>query len=205
MTGTTGSRTASLMNVKAQNLLSFGPSGIDLELSNLNVVIGPNGSGKSNLFEVFRLLQAAPQDLSDPVRTGGGISEWIWKGQPKSSARVETVVQNPDGHQNLRHVIEFRESGRRFTLEDERVENEYPYDNQLDPYFFYRYQSGRPMLNVIGDHRRDLQPEAVESDRSILSQRKDPEHYPELSHLSGFYESVNLYNSWEFGRGAGIP
>ena len=204
MTGKTGSRTASLVSVKAQNLLSFGPSGIDLELSNLNVVIGPNGSGKSNLFEVFRLLQAAPHDLSDPVRTGGGISEWIWKGQPKSSARVEALVENPDGNQNLRHVIEFRESGQRFTLEDERVENERPYDNQPDPFFFYKYQSGRPVLKVFGDDRRDLKPDDVESDRSILSQRKDPEQYPALSHLSGFYESVNLYNSWEFGRGAGI-
>ena len=125
MTGKTDTRTAPLMRVKAKNVLSFGSSGLDLELSNLNVVIGPNGSGKSNLFEVLRLLQAAPHDLSDPVRTGGGISEWIWKGQPKSLARVEAVVENPGGNQNLRHVIEFRESGRRFTLEDERIENEH--------------------------------------------------------------------------------
>ena len=204
MTGKTDTRTAPLMRVKAKNILSFGSSGIDLELSNLNVIIGTNGSGKSNLFEVFRLLQAAPHDLSDPVRTGGGISEWIWKGHPKSSARVEAVVENPDGNQNLRHVIEFRESGRRFTLEDERVENEHPYDDQPDPYFFYRYQNGRPVLNVLGNHRRELKRDDVESDRSILSQRKDPEQYPELSHLSRFYEGMNMYSSWEFGRSAGI-
>ena len=149
-------------------------------------------------------MQAAPHDLSDPVRTGGGISEWIWKGQPKSSARVEAVVENPGGNQNLRHVIEFRESGRRFTLEDERIENEHPYDDRPVPYFYYRYLGGRPVLNVVGDHRRELKGEDVEADRSILSQRKDPEQYPELSHLSRFYEGMNMYSSWEFGRGAGI-
>ena len=100
--------TPTLKRIRAKNLLSFGPEGIDLELSALNVLIGPNGSGKSNLFEVVRLLQAAPHDLSEPVRTGGGISNWIWKGDPKSSATVEAVVKNPDGQQPLHHLIEFR-------------------------------------------------------------------------------------------------
>ena len=81
----TQSNTPTLKHIRAKNLLSFGPDGIDLELSALNVLIGPNGSGKSNLFEVVRLLQAAPSDLSEPVRTGGGITDWIWKGQPKCS------------------------------------------------------------------------------------------------------------------------
>ena len=34
-----------LTRIKAQNLLSFGPEGIDLELPALTVLIGPNGSG----------------------------------------------------------------------------------------------------------------------------------------------------------------
>ena len=203
MNGQTHTKTPTLKRIKATNLLSFGPEGIDLKMSNLNVLIGPNGSGKTNLFEVIRLLQAAPSDLSEPVRTGGGIGEWIWKGQPKSSAAVETVVENPSGNQALRHVIEFRESGRRFTLEDERIENERPYGEETDPYFFYRYQRGSPVLNVREDERK-LRRDDVESDRSILSQRRDPDQFPELSYLSSLYESVNLYGSWEFGRGASI-
>ena len=43
--------------IKAQNLLSFGPDGIDLELGPLNVLIGPNGSGKSNLLDVISLFK----------------------------------------------------------------------------------------------------------------------------------------------------
>ena len=201
MTGQTHTSTPTLRRIRAKNLLSFGPEGIDLEMSNLNVLIGPNGSGKTNLFEVIRLLQASPSDLSEPVRTGGGISDWIWRGQPKSSAKVEAIVENPGGHQRLRHVIEFRESGRRFTLVDERIENEHPYKDGADVYFFYRYLGGRPILNVR-ENKRELRRDDVEPDRSILSQRKDPDQYPELSYLGNFYEGINLYGSWEFGRGA---
>ena len=32
--------------LKVSGLLSFGPTGIDLPLKPLNVLIGPNGSGK---------------------------------------------------------------------------------------------------------------------------------------------------------------
>ena len=204
MTGQTHASTPPLRRIRAKNLLSFGPDGIDLELSALNVLIGPNGSGKSNLFEVIRLLQAAPHDLAKPASTDG-ISNWIWKGQPKSSAVIDAVVEHPDGKQPLRHIVKFKESGRRFTLEDERIENEPPFEEgQPDVYFYYRYQHGRPVLNVLGQDRRELRREDVELDRSILSQRKDPDQFPELSYLGGFYESINLYCSWEFGRGATI-
>ena len=190
-----------LKHIRAKNLLSFGPNGMDLELSALNVLIGPNGSGKSNLFEAIRLLQAAPGDLSEPVRVGGGVSDWIWKGQPKSSATVEAIVENPGGNQPLRHVIEFGESGRLFTLTDEKIENELPYFGQPDAYFYYRLQGGHPVLNVVGDNRRELQRDEVDLDRSILSQRKDPYQYPELAYLCRFYEDINLYGYWEFGAG----
>ena len=66
-----------LHNIKLQNLLSFGPDGIDLPLRDLNVLIGPNGSGKSNLIESISLLQSAPRLLASPVRDGGGISDWL--------------------------------------------------------------------------------------------------------------------------------
>ncbi len=207
MTGQTPIEPVTLRRIRATNLLSFGPEGIDLEMSALNVLIGPNGSGKSNLLEVIRLLQAAPHDLAAPVSTGGGgVNDWIWRGQPQSSATVEVIIDNPHGKQKppLRHVIAFRESGRRFTLDDERIENEHPYPGESDSYFYYRLQAGRPVLNVVGDVRRELQRDDVEPDRSILSQRKEPEQYPELAYLSTFYEGISLYGSWDFGRSAGI-
>jgi predicted ATPase len=70
-----------LRTFKAQNILSFGPDSPELELQSLNVLIGPNGAGKSNLIETIALLQAAPGNLLEPIQTGGGISEWLWKGR----------------------------------------------------------------------------------------------------------------------------
>ena len=69
-----------LTRIKANNLLSFGTEGIDLDLPALTVLIGPNGSGKSNLLETVGLLSAAPQDIASPIRRSGGIKNWIWRG-----------------------------------------------------------------------------------------------------------------------------
>ena len=60
------------------------------------------------------------------------------------------------------------------------------------------------MINVQDHGKRGLKQDDIDPDRSILSQRKDPDQYPELSYLGGFYEEINLYGSWEFGRGAAI-
>jgi predicted ATPase len=81
-----------LHEIKAKNLLSFGPDGVALELRPLNVLIGPNGSGKSNLIEAISLLHAAPTDLAAAVRKGGGVREWIWKGNPDATAVLEACV-----------------------------------------------------------------------------------------------------------------
>lgn len=69
-----------LRSIQLRDLLSFGPDTPELELRSLNVLIGPNGSGKSNLIDAISLLQAAPTDLTEPIRLGGGTAEWIWKG-----------------------------------------------------------------------------------------------------------------------------
>ena len=186
-----------------KNLLSFGPEGLSLELEPLNVLIGPNGSGKSNLLDGIELLKSAPVQLTAPVRSGGGIRNWIWGRQPGPTAWIETILDNPNDNRNLRHRIEFRESGQAFRLVDERVENELPDFGHDDPFFFYRYQDGRPALAVKGeDNRRPLQREDVADDESILSQRKEPDQYPELAHLNSLYERIMLYRDWGIGRNA---
>ena len=69
-----------LLTLWLDNLLSYGPEGTAIELQPLNVLIGPNGSGKSNLIEAISLLKAAPTDIFAPIRAGGGMPEWVWKG-----------------------------------------------------------------------------------------------------------------------------
>ncbi len=194
-----------LRRITAKNLLSFGPDGVSLDLLPLNVLIGPNGSGKSNLFEAIGLLQAAPHGLATPIRAGGGIRNWIWKGQPGATATVEAIVDNPNGNQPLRHTIEFTEANQTLHLVDERVENEFPRADDDDGYFYYRFQKGHPALNVRGKTGQiELKRDDLALDESILSQRKDPERFPELSHLSRFYERIRLYREWEFGQKAAV-
>ena len=197
-----GARPPLLRNIRLQNLLSFGPEGIDLDLPGLTVLIGPNGSGKSNLIEALGLLQAAPSQLAAPVRKGGGIRNWLWDRQQNATARIEAVVGDSGGSQPLRHVIEFTESDQTFELVDERVETEQPYAGHDEPYFFYKFQGGRPVLLGEGEDnkKRNLHPDDVASDESILSQRKDPDQYPELAHLNTSYGKIRLYREWQFGR-----
>lgn len=195
--------------IKAQNLLSFGPDGIDLELGPLNVLIGPNGSGKSNLLELFSLLQASPTNLVAPVRNSGGVSEWIWKGAPEGVPELEVEVSlaspwgallstNPG---SVGHMISFnRGIFEQFTLIDEKIWLKHlsPVSSQ------YAYQRiGNKAILQTRDPENPVQIDAtdVKSDESILSQRKDPVHYPELSHLNWIYGQIRIYRDWQFGLG----
>jgi predicted ATPase len=185
--------------IQLRNLLSFGPGGLTLPLGPLNVLIGPNGSGKSNLIEAFSLLQSAPRLLASPVRDGGGIGDWLWKGDHTPTAHLEVIVENPGGNMRLRHALDFTETSRRFDLVDERIENERAHPNEAGPYFYYRFQNGHPVLNVQGQGRT-LRREDVDPEKSILSQRKDPDQYPEITYLGEQFDSIRIYREWSFGR-----
>ena len=188
-------------SLRQSNLLSFGPETKTLELQPLNVLIGPNGSGKSNLIEVIGLLQSAPRDLAAPIRAGGGVRDWIWRGEPRVSfAQIDAVIENPMGNQPLRYQLRFAERGQRFQLISERIANERPHGGSKQPYFYYEQIDGRAMLNYKDETQRQLQPEEIDPDKSILGQRKDPDHYPELTYLGGMLERIRLYREWQFGR-----
>ncbi len=189
-----------LQQIELTKFLSFGASPVCLPLEPLNVFIGPNGSGKSNLIEAIRLLQAAPDDLAEPVRLGGGVQDWIWKGDSQGAATIDVIVDNPDGRMPLRHLLQFRESGHRFELADERIENERVYADSEEDDFYYRYQNGLPVLN-IREEKRSLRLEDVDPRLSILAQRKDPDQYPEITYLGNKYREIRVYRDWAFGRG----
>ncbi len=195
------------------NLLSFGPDGMPVQLDNLNVLIGPNGSGKSNFLEAISLLRAAPTDLSEPVKDVGGVAEWLWKGSQNPEARVDAVIENPEKpDMPLRHVIAFSRHGSRFEVTEERIENETPYPDYDEPFFFYRNIGGWPKLKELSQTNglntdvdrdpppRDLPREKIRPEESILSQVRDPDRYPALSYLSDVYQRIRLYRDWSFGR-----
>jgi predicted ATPase len=192
-----------IRNLKVSGLLSFGRNGLDLPLNALNVLIGPNGSGKSNLLEVLALLRSAPTNLPAPIKEMGGVREWLWKGrEPVKEARIEALVAYPQGKQPLRHVLAVGDHGGRFEVVDEKIEDATPYPGKTEPYFFYRFQRGNPVLNDLQEAGRRLKRENVLPEQSILSQVRDPERYPALAWLQTRYEQIRLYRNWHFGPNA---
>lgn len=192
-----------IRHLAPKNFLSFGPDHAGIDLQALNLLVGPNGSGKSNLIEAISLMRSAPKDLRDVTRKGGGVAEWIWKGDSKAVAKLEWLVSYPKGLKPLRHSIAFHSVGQSFSLDDESVEDMEPrYSSEPDVYFYYRYQQGQPAVNVGGGGHRWLARDTIESDCSILAQRRDPETYPELAWLAQNYEKIRIYREWVFGRNA---
>lgn len=182
-----------------RNLLSFGPDSAPVPLSALNVMIGPNGSGKSNFIEALSLLRSAPAELAVPVREGGGVRDWLWKGAPSPiTATLEAVIRQPP-ERPLRYRLSFAEAGARLEITDERIESAKRLDHHKKPYFYFGYEQGRPMLNVKGQVRQ-LRREEVDPQRSILAQRKDPDHYPEVTYLGEVFGRIRIYREWAFGR-----
>lgn len=196
-----------IKELKVSGLLSFGPLGISLPLGNLNVLIGPNGSGKSNFLEVLALLKAAPTNLPAPVKEMGGVREWLWKPAPHApEAMIEAVVEYVGNRHSLRHGLVMTDHGGRFEVVDEWIENEKPNSGHDNPYTFYRFARGNPVLGEMQARamERQLQRENIKPEQSVLSQIRDPERYPALSWLQERYEQIKLFRNWSFGPGASL-
>ena len=192
-----------IRHLAPKNFLSFGPDNAGIDLKSLNLFIGPNASGKSNLIEAISLMRSAPKEFRDVTRKGGGVTEWIWKGEPKSSASIDWVVNYPKGKKPLRHSMAFHAVSQTFSLDDETVEETAPrFAGEKDVVFYYRYQNGHPAVNTKKGGKRSLAKDTIEPDRSILAQRRDPETYPELAWLAQNYEKARIYREWTFGRSA---
>lgn len=205
-----------LKTIRLREFLSYGPSSQEIPMGNLNVLIGPNGSGKSNLIEALSVLQATPRDLRRPIREGGGVAEWLWKGSQASGvAEIEATTECPLVTVPLRYRLSFAQSGQRFDVTDEAIENATKSDPaEDDVYFYYRYQQGRPVLNTrsrvegaVPQGRngwRTLTKESVSSEQSILAQKKDADLYPEMTWLGERFGAMKFYREWGFGRNTGI-
>ena len=192
-----------LTKIKARNLLSFGPDGLDLDLGALNVLIGPNGSGKSNLLETVGFLHAAPQDIATPIRESGGIKNWVWYGnqEPVPSAYVEVELDSGSFWGGLHHIIDLMDLGQVFAVWRENISfptvaigstvHSRVWERQL--------KTATRETNAAGKEQQSEERE-VEFDRSILSEVKDSVQFPELSIIAGFYENISLYRQWEFGH-----
>lgn len=211
-----------LKSMTLEGFLSFGFGVEPIPLTALNVIIGPNGSGKSNLVEAMSVLRAVPRDLPLPIRQSGGVKDWLWKGAAGygsgfsdgsgagiPAARIELVFAEgqlakfPGGDPAVRYRLVFGAEGDSFVVLDERLENAESAPGETKPYFYFGYENSRPMLNVK-EGRRELRKEDIDRTQSILSQRKDPEMYPELSRLADILAGIRIYRSWQFGPDATV-
>ena len=189
-----------IQHLAPKNFLSFGPDNPGIELRALNLFIGPNGSGKSNLFEAIALMRATPKEVRDVTRKGGGVTEWIWKGQPHGTASVEWVVTSRPGHVPLHHALSFGAVDQAFSLQHEQI---FRSSKRAGPTYSNVVYSLAPEPRLFSDKKnggRAGKSIDVEPNRSILAQRRDPERYPDLSWLSDRYEKIRLYREWSFGR-----
>ena len=197
-----------LKSIQMRNFLSFGPDSDVIPLRSLNIIIGPNGSGKSNLLEAIALMQSAPGQLNAPIREGGGVRDWLWKGTDKPVvASLEITVEPlfPNTTNDLRYRFDFTESGKRFEIVDERIENAEASPGHAEPYFYYRYENNHPVLNIKveggqGSRPRNLRREDVDPEKSILAQRRDPDIYPEITRLAEALADIRIYRDWSLGR-----
>lgn len=197
-----------IRKLRLSGLLSFAPDSPPFELQGLNVLIGPNGSGKSNLIEALELLSAVPHNLAAAVRPGGLPDEWLWRGNDRlDHAEVDieldkcTLTDRP-----LRYRLRFASVQSRLEIVDEAIEETEPIPGEDDVYFYYRFQEGHPVLNVKDNYgslfRRQLKREDLSPDQSVLSQRKDPEQYPEVTWTGRELGAIRTFREWTFGRHA---
>ena len=213
-----------LHSIRLQNILSFGPDTPELPLQPLNVLIGPNASGKSNLIEALSLLAAAPRDLQAPLREGGGVHEWLWKGvEQLGIATIDVTVDPLVPGSILRYHLSFHEFPRHIFYLNSEIVNDRGHE-EANQSLYYAYIQGSAVINTqtqidesnhsgsnqasktgsVTRFDRNLAREDVAHDQSILSQRNDPFSYPELTYLRSSFQSISFHRDWNLSRFASI-
>ena len=189
-----------------QGLLSFPPDMEPFDLQPLNVLIGPNGSGKTNVIEALELLHAAPTSLEKAIQAGGGISEWVWKGDRSGFARISVELQKFSVvNGRILYLLEVFDFAGLPLVNDESMElivTEKSHRNTLP---IYQYKNGEPVISArdtsskSGRKERKLEKESFNINESILSQIKEPSLYPELYWFGQYFHGMAAFREWTFG------
>jgi len=201
-----------LRTLRLTNFLSYGPEGTEIELEPLNVLIGPNGSGKSNLIEAIGLLKAAPTDISAPIRSGAGMPHWVWKGGRPSAAvdlEIETIVVTREDWPDLnyRFLLASRAQQVEVVEESIRQTRRVRPAKRRWPHLYSQRQNRAELLRFAGVaddgtpqyHPEPLRPTDIDTKRSILWQRRDPDHYPELDYLGKALSQIEIFRDCNLG------
>lgn len=207
-----------IRTIRLRNILSFGPDSEEIELLPLNVLIGPNASGKSNLISAISFLKAAPIDVFGPIRHrgAGGLESWLWKGaEVPSNPRAEVTVDYPDGLFHLRYSLELdKHTDRGLWVRDESVDEgelESERGENRNRSFYWRWgdearirirtDDRSPIGLAAGREEKALRAFEFSQQQSILSQRRDPGVYPEITYLAEQLKEIRLFREWRLGPG----
>ena len=199
--------------LKLTNLLSFGPESTALDLRPLNVLIGPNGSGKSNLIEAISLLGAATSNLMEHVDGGGGVGNWIWRGEAKTRiAEIEVDLAGSDDGPALTYQLSFLDRGECFEVAGEKLLRRDADSDSDDGGKVCLMRPPRKPLEystpnvqeaelVTADNR--TQPHGgLDPQHSLLSLAlaDDPLFYPHMYQAGNAFRGIRIYRDWTFGR-----
>jgi predicted ATPase len=197
-----------ISEIALENFLSYGERQDPVSLGPLNVVIGANGSGKTSLLEAIEVIRNTPGTVNKPIREGGGISEWLNKSDPHQPAvaniRLALAYLPRSGRKRTLHYsLSFTEQKQRFYIPDEYIgyspEHKDGEKNHTDT--VYLNAAGYAEISAkTGTNRRTLERIEVDTEKSILAQRKDPKQYPEITYLADGFDKIRLYRDWTFGR-----
>lgn len=190
-----------IKHIKASNLLSFGPDGLDLELHNLNVLIGANGSGKSNFLEIFEVLRALPRGKEDSrnlervIAESGGLREWIWKGERSRKLKttgLEIAIEGTDSltfiHRFFLDLSNYDSFVFDHLVTGESIES---IDKRNERLIYFKENA---MLDDVTNQLAKLN---RRSPYSVLSEH----HFTIATAILGNdYERIRLYREWSFGR-----
>ena len=199
-----------ISRIRLQNILSFGPDGMELEMVPLSVLIGPNGSGKSNLIDVLGLLKALPTDLEATVREREGPGDWMWQRMPVW-ATIVLGIKGPvmSAHRDLLYAL---------TLIQGTLEKVQPTEKRplvvLTEKLSVDGNEGTVLVERELGHLslsggKDENKTKIRTDEyqvgirdSILTGLTDERHYPEVAYVGQSLKDIRLYREWIFGRNA---
>jgi predicted ATPase len=191
-----------IQRLSMRDFLSYGSEGASIDLLPLNVLIGPNASGKSNLIEGLGVLRATEGDLAGWIRRGGGVEEYIWKGRGAAeNATLEAMVETWFPDRPLQYRISVTPVRTRLEVLDEYIAqaSEHPIGA---PEVLFEFAGGLATIRQRSDRGklRGISRSDLASDQSILSQRRDPDSYPELTYLGQQFGRIAIFQEWTFGR-----
>jgi predicted ATPase len=192
-----------IQEIHPQAILSYAPDTEPIALRSLNVLIGPNGSGKSNFIELLQLFKGTPTDLEAAVRDAGGMNELVWKGPGQSKTARLALKLDINTSEPIYYELGLRALRDRFRVHNELIARKVPTAKIPSDDFYYRNDGVVAELTSRQGFRM-ITARSLDDQQSILSQRKDPDLYPEMTALGRAAGRITAYREWAIGPYASI-